>query len=74
MDRPLLAFEGKAGLVFLSYDQAALDQRKYFMAHGGPHIKALDPSLFQLMAGSRHWSSLTGTCCPRCVKNKSKGC
>ncbi|XP_042268207.1 uncharacterized protein LOC121897638 isoform X1 [Thunnus maccoyii] len=53
-------FEGKAGQVFLSYDQAALDQRKYFkggnliawsIAHGGPCIKALDPSLFQLMCG-----------------------
>ncbi|XP_060921705.1 uncharacterized protein LOC132995645 [Labrus mixtus] len=53
-------FEGKAGQVFLSYDQAALDQNKYFkagnliawsIAHGGPCIKALDPSLFQLMCG-----------------------
>lgn len=53
-------FEGKAGQVFLSYDQAALDQSKYFkggnlitwsIAHGGPCIKALDPSLFQLMCG-----------------------
>ncbi|XP_056253734.1 uncharacterized protein LOC130182673 [Seriola aureovittata] len=53
-------FKGKAGHVFLSYDQAALDQRKYFkggnliawsIAHGGPCIKALDPSLFQLMCG-----------------------
>nr|XP_029138632.1 G2/M phase-specific E3 ubiquitin-protein ligase-like [Labrus bergylta] len=53
-------FEGKAGQVFLSYDQAALDQNKYFkagnliawsIAHGGPCIKALDTSLFQLMCG-----------------------
>ncbi|XP_038560055.1 G2/M phase-specific E3 ubiquitin-protein ligase-like [Micropterus salmoides] len=53
-------FEGKAGQLFLSYDQAALDQRKYFrggnliawsIAHGGPCIRALDPSLFQLMCG-----------------------
>lgn len=44
--------------VFLSFDQAALDQHKYFkggnliawlIAHGGPCIKALDPGLFQLM-------------------------
>ena len=51
-------FEGKAGQIFLSYDQASLDQRIYFkggnliawsIAHGGPCIKALDPSLFQLM-------------------------
>ncbi|XP_041844552.1 G2/M phase-specific E3 ubiquitin-protein ligase-like [Melanotaenia boesemani] len=53
-------FEGKTGQVFLSYDQTALDQRKYYkggnliawsIAHGGPCIKALDPSLFQLMCG-----------------------
>lgn len=53
-------FEGKAGQIFLSYDQAALEQRKYFkggnliawsIAHGGPCIRALDPSLFQLMCG-----------------------
>ncbi|KAM6999930.1 uncharacterized protein LKV04_004864 [Tautogolabrus adspersus] len=53
-------FEGKAGQVFLSYDQAALDQNEYLrggnliawsIAHGGPCIKALDPSLFQLMCG-----------------------
>ncbi|XP_077438875.1 G2/M phase-specific E3 ubiquitin-protein ligase-like [Vanacampus margaritifer] len=53
-------FEGKAGQVFLSYDQKALDQQKYFrggkliawsVAHGGPCIKALDPCLFQLMCG-----------------------
>ncbi|KAF5887442.1 G2/M phase-specific E3 ubiquitin-protein ligase-like isoform X1, partial [Clarias magur] len=53
-------FEGKGGQVFLSYDQAALDQRKYFkggnliawsVAHGGPCVKALDPTLFQLMCG-----------------------
>ncbi|XP_071326656.1 uncharacterized protein [Trachinotus anak] len=56
----LCIFEGKAGQVFLSYNQAALDQRKYFkggnliawsVAHGGPCIRALDPSLFQLMCG-----------------------
>ncbi|KAJ4926028.1 hypothetical protein JOQ06_008213 [Pogonophryne albipinna] len=53
-------FEGKAGQVFLTYDQAALDGHKYFqagrliawsVAHGGPCIKALDPSLYQLMCG-----------------------
>ncbi|KAE8281689.1 hypothetical protein D5F01_LYC20689 [Larimichthys crocea] len=53
-------FEGKAGQVFFTYDQAALEQRKYFkggnliawsIAHGGPCIRALDPSLFQLMCG-----------------------
>lgn len=53
-------FEGKAGQVFFTYDQAAFEQRKYFqggiliawsIAHGGPCIKALDPSLFQLMCG-----------------------
>lgn len=42
-------FEGKTGQVFLSYDQAALDQNKYYkagnliawsIAHGGPCIKA----------------------------------
>ncbi|KAK5921709.1 hypothetical protein CgunFtcFv8_019051 [Champsocephalus gunnari] len=53
-------FEGKAGQVFLTYDQAAVDGHKYFQAgrliawsaaHGGPCIKALDPSLYQLMCG-----------------------
>ncbi|KAI9516290.1 hypothetical protein NQZ68_017493 [Dissostichus eleginoides] len=53
-------FEGKAGQVFLTYDQAALDGHKYFqagrliawsVAHGGPCSKALDPSLYQLMCG-----------------------
>ncbi|KAK0147047.1 G2/M phase-specific E3 ubiquitin-protein ligase [Merluccius polli] len=53
-------FEGKVGQVFLTYDQAALDQQKYFkggnliawsIAHGGPCVKALDPSLYQLMCG-----------------------
>ncbi|KAM7398697.1 hypothetical protein PAMA_006551 [Pampus argenteus] len=53
-------FEGKAGQVFFTYDQAALEQRKYFkggnlfacsIAHGGPCIRDLDPSLFQLMCG-----------------------
>ncbi|KAI9541254.1 hypothetical protein NQZ68_032258 [Dissostichus eleginoides] len=53
-------FEGKAGQDFLTYDQAALDGHKYFqagrliassVAHGGPCIKALDPSLCKLMCG-----------------------
>lgn len=53
-------FEGKAGQIFLSYDQTALDHQKYFrggnliawsIAHGGPCIKALDPCFFQLMCG-----------------------
>ncbi|KAK5918883.1 hypothetical protein CgunFtcFv8_022826 [Champsocephalus gunnari] len=53
-------FEGKAGQAFFTYDQAALDGHKYFqagrliawsVAHGGPCIKALDPSLYQLMCG-----------------------
>ncbi|KAG7999573.1 G2/M phase-specific E3 ubiquitin-protein ligase, partial [Nibea albiflora] len=44
-------FEGKAGQVFFTYDQAALEQRKYFkrgnliawsIAHGGPCIRALE--------------------------------
>ncbi|KAF5893510.1 G2/M phase-specific E3 ubiquitin-protein ligase-like isoform X1, partial [Clarias magur] len=56
----LCIFEGKGGQVFLSDDQAALDQRKYFkdgnlitglVAHRRPCIKALDSTLFQLLCG-----------------------
>ncbi|XP_024116641.1 uncharacterized protein LOC112138307 isoform X2 [Oryzias melastigma] len=53
-------FEGKPGQVLMTYDQAALEQQKYFLGgnlvawsvvHGGPSIKCLDPTLFQLMCG-----------------------
>ena len=78
-------FEGKAGQVFLTYDQAALDQQKYFkggnliawsIAHGGPCVKALDPSLYQLMCGQEpsleqfDWHVLPD----QMSKTKSKGC
>ncbi|KAJ4938542.1 hypothetical protein JOQ06_003155 [Pogonophryne albipinna] len=53
-------FEGKAGQVFLTYDQAALDGHKYFQAGrliavvSGTRrsvYQSLDPSLYQLMCG-----------------------
>ncbi|KAJ8369885.1 hypothetical protein SKAU_G00099130 [Synaphobranchus kaupii] len=53
-------FEGKPGRLFFVYDQADLDQGKFYTAgkliawsvlHGGPGIKALDPALFQLLCG-----------------------
>ncbi|XP_066500774.1 G2/M phase-specific E3 ubiquitin-protein ligase-like isoform X2 [Hoplias malabaricus] len=53
-------FEGKPGHLFFTYDQSALQQHKYEQAgklvawsiiHGGPGLKALDPSLYQLMCG-----------------------
>lgn len=53
-------FEGKPGRPFFAYDQTALDEGKFYTAgkltawsllHGGPGLKALDPSLFRLMCG-----------------------
>ena len=53
-------FEGQPGNLFFSYNQAALDLGKYYtggkliawsLLHGGPGIKALHPSLYQLMCG-----------------------
>ncbi|KAK2840752.1 hypothetical protein Q7C36_012331 [Tachysurus vachellii] len=53
-------FEGNPKHLFFTYDQIALQQRKYEQAgklvawsvvHGGPGIKALDPHLYQLMCG-----------------------
>ena len=46
-------FEGQPGNLFFSYDQASLDKGKYYSGgkHGGPGIKALHPSLYQLMCG-----------------------
>ncbi|XP_076866557.1 uncharacterized protein LOC143517694 isoform X2 [Brachyhypopomus gauderio] len=53
-------FEGQPGNLFFSYDQAALQKGKYYtggkliawsLLHGGPSIKALHPSLYQLMCG-----------------------
>ncbi|KAI4887915.1 hypothetical protein NFI96_014530 [Prochilodus magdalenae] len=53
-------FEGNPGHLFFTYDQSALQQRKYEQAgklvawsivHGGPGLKALDPCLYQLMCG-----------------------
>ena len=53
-------FRGTARQPFFSYDQAALDKGKYYtggkliawsLLHGGPGIKALHPSLYQLMCG-----------------------
>ncbi|TRY60183.1 hypothetical protein DNTS_003794 [Danionella cerebrum] len=51
-------FEGQPGHLFFTYDQMALEERIYELAgkmiawsviHGGPGLKALDPSLYQLM-------------------------
>ncbi|KAK3540209.1 hypothetical protein QTP70_028402 [Hemibagrus guttatus] len=53
-------FEGNPNHLFFTYDQIALQQRKYKQAgklvawsviHGGPGLKALDPHLYQLMCG-----------------------
>ncbi|KAK3565178.1 hypothetical protein QTP86_000483 [Hemibagrus guttatus] len=53
-------FEGNPNHLFFTYDQIALQQRKYEQAgklvawsviHGGPGLKALDPHLYQLMCG-----------------------
>ncbi|KAL7884210.1 hypothetical protein AOLI_G00069800 [Acnodon oligacanthus] len=53
-------FEGKPGHLFFTYDQSALQQRKYEQAgklvawsiiHGGPGLKAVDPCLYQMMCG-----------------------
>lgn len=53
-------FEGKTGQVFFTYDQPSVEVRRYYTAgkliawslmHGGPGIKALDATLFQLMCG-----------------------
>ncbi|XP_073675865.1 uncharacterized protein [Garra rufa] len=51
-------FEGQPGHLFFTYDQMALEERKYELAgkliawsvaHGGPGFKSLDPCLYQLM-------------------------
>lgn len=53
-------FEGSPKHLFFTYDQIALQQRKYEQAgklvawsivHGGPGLKALDARLYQLMCG-----------------------
>lgn len=53
-------FEGNPKHLFFTYDQTALQQRKYEQAgklvawsvvHGGPGLKALDAHLYQLMCG-----------------------
>lgn len=53
-------FEGHPKHLFFTYDQTALQQRKYQRAgqlvawsvvHGGPGLKALDSHLYQLMCG-----------------------
>ncbi|KAI5094762.1 G2/M phase-specific E3 ubiquitin-protein ligase-like, partial [Silurus meridionalis] len=54
-------FEGKPKHLLFTYDQAALQQRKYEQAgklvawsiiHGGPGLTALDTHLYQLMCGA----------------------
>ncbi|XP_071342480.1 uncharacterized protein [Trachinotus anak] len=53
-------FEGPPGRLFLTYDLAALENRKYYeagvligwsLAQGGPGPRCLHPSLYQLMCG-----------------------
>lgn len=53
-------FEGNPRHLIFTYDQTALQQRKYERAgklvawsvvHGGPGLKALDSHLYQLMCG-----------------------
>ncbi|KAK7135471.1 hypothetical protein R3I94_014212 [Phoxinus phoxinus] len=58
MQSSLGIFEGPSGHLFFTYDQMALEERKYELAgkliawsvaHGGPGLKAFDPCLYQLM-------------------------
>lgn len=53
-------FEGKPGQMFFTYDQVAVEMKRYYTAgkligwslmHGGPCFKALDSTLFKLMSG-----------------------
>ncbi|XP_042370041.1 G2/M phase-specific E3 ubiquitin-protein ligase-like [Plectropomus leopardus] len=53
-------FEGPPGRLFLTYDLAALEDRKYYkagvligwsLAQGGPGPRCLHPALYQLMCG-----------------------
>lgn len=53
-------FEGKPGNLFLTYDQQAFNQNKYYTAgklvtwsimHNGPGLRCLNSELFQLMCG-----------------------
>ncbi|KAF4115370.1 hypothetical protein G5714_002859 [Onychostoma macrolepis] len=55
-----VVFEGKAGQIVFTYDQVAVEMKRYYTAgkliawslmHGGPGIKALDTTLFKLMCG-----------------------
>ncbi len=53
-------FEGKAGQMFFTYDQVAVEMNWYYtggkliawsLMHGGPGIRSLDTTLFKLMCG-----------------------
>ncbi|XP_062306776.1 uncharacterized protein LOC134011248 isoform X2 [Osmerus eperlanus] len=52
--------EGQPGLLLMTYDLVALEERRYFAAgalvgwslcHGGPGLRCLHPALYQLMCG-----------------------
>ncbi|KAM6962545.1 G2/M phase-specific E3 ubiquitin-protein ligase-like [Aplochiton taeniatus] len=55
-----LVMEGRPGRLLLTYDLSALNDRKYYdagvligwsLAHGGPGLHCLHPTLYQLMCG-----------------------